>query len=155
MKYLLLIFILFFSACSVKEYQQTKTKIVIIKSPKLKFTDVGYLRNSDDAVELELFSAGVAIEKISINHLICISSGCMTKQGFNQDYLNSAYPSNILQNILLAKPIYDAMSIVKTYDGFEQYIENENVDIKYQVTKNVIYFKDRKNHIIIKIKDTK
>ena len=154
MKYLPLIFILFFSACSVKEYQQTKTKIVIIKSPKLKFSDVGYLRNSDDAVELELFNAGVAIEKIHINHLICVSAGCMTKQGFNQDYLNSAYPSDILQNILLAKPIYGAMGIVKTDNGFEQYIKDDNVDIKYKVTKNVTYFKDRKNHIILKIKDT-
>jgi len=153
MKYLLLIFILFFSACSVKEYQQTKTKIVIIKSPKLKFTDVGYLRNSDDAVELELFSAGVAIEKITINHLICVSAGCMSKQGFNQDYLNSVYPSDILQNILLAKPIYNAIGIVKIDDGFEQHIEDANVNIKYKVTKNITYFKDRKNHIIIKIKD--
>jgi len=153
MKYLLLIFILFFSACSIKEYQQTKTKIVIIKSPKLKFSDVGYLRNTKDSIELELFSAGVAIEKIHINHLVCVSTGCMSKQGFNQHYLNSAYPSDILQNILLAKPIYDAMSMLKTNDGFEQYIKDENVDIKYKVTKNITYFKDRKNHIIFKIKD--
>ena len=155
MKYLLLIFILFFSACSVKDYHQTKTKIVIIKSPKLRFSDVGYLRNTKDAVELELFSAGVAIEKIQINHLICVGSGCMSKQGFNHDYLNDAYPSDILQDILLAKPIYDAKNISKIDDGFEQYIKDRDVDIKYKVTKNVTYFKDKKNHIIFKIKDTK
>jgi len=155
MKYLLLVFILFFSACSIKEYQQTKTKIVIIKSPNIKFADLGYIRNSADAVELELFSAGVAIEKIKINHLICVSAGCMSKQGFNEDYLSSSYPSDILQNILLAKPIYDAIGVVKTKDGFEQYIKDEEVDIKYKVTPRVTYFKDKKNRIIFKIKDIK
>ena len=156
MKYLLLTFILFFSACSIKNYETTKTKIVIIKSPKLKFSDVGYIRNSNDAIELELFSAGVAIEKITINHLVCVNSGgCMSKSGFNEDYLSASYPSDILQNILLAKPIYDAKGMQKTDVGFEQYIKDKTVDIKYKVTKNVTFFKDRKNHIIIKIKDIK
>ncbi|MEA1956171.1 MAG: hypothetical protein U9N02_06715 [Campylobacterota bacterium] len=155
MKYLLLVFLLFFTACSVKEYQRTQTKIVIIKSPKLKFADVGYIRNSKDSLELELFMAGTVVEKISINHLVCVSAGCMSKQGFNNEYLNGSYPSDILQNILLAKPIYDAKNRVKTEDGFEQYIKDEKVDIKYKVTSNITYFKDRKNKIIFKIKDIK
>lgn len=99
--------------------------------------------------------AGTVVEKISINHLVCVSAGCMSKQGFNNEYLNGSYPSDILQNILLAKPIYDAKNRVKTEDGFEQYIKDEKVDIKYKVTSNITYFKDRKNKIIFKIKDIK
>jgi len=155
MKYILLIFILFFTACSVKEYNTTQTKLVIIKSPKLKFGDIGYIRNTDNAIELELFSAGIAIDNITINHLICVSSGCLSKQSFNNEYLNSSYPNNLLQNILLAKPIYDAMGIIKNNDGFEQYIKNKNVDISYKVSSNTTFFKDRKNKIIFKIKDIK
>ena len=155
MKYLLIIFALLFTACSTKNYEVTQTKIIIIKSPKLKFADVGYLRNSEKSIELELFAAGKAIEKITINHLICTSMGCMTKSGFNKDYMNESYPSQILQNILLGTPIYDGKNRVKTSNGFEQKIEDENVNITYRVTSEATLFKDRKNKIIFKIKDIK
>ncbi|MEN8304639.1 MAG: hypothetical protein ABFQ64_11295 [Campylobacterota bacterium] len=155
MRYLLLSFVLLFSACSLKDYEHTESKIIIIKSPKIKFADLGYIRNSDKAVELELFVAGKVIEKFSVNHLICVSGGCMSKSGFNEDYLNRAYPDEILQNILLGHEIYDGKNRVKTQDGFEQKIEDENVNIVYRVSSNTIFFKDRKNSIIFKIKDTK
>ena len=154
MKYLLSIFILLFAACSVKDYEFTQTKIIIIKSPKIKFSDLGYLRNSEKSIELELFVAGKAVDKISVNHLICVSDGCMSKSSFNEDYLNETYPNDILQNILLAEPIYQSKNKVLTSDGFEQYIKDENVDIRYKVKKNSTFFKDLKNKIIFKIKDT-
>ena len=154
MKYVLLTFIFFFSACSVKNYEITQTKIIIIKSPKIKFSDLGYVRNSDKKIELELFIAGNSIEKITVNHLICTSEGCMSKSGFNEDYLNASYPDDILQNILLAKPIYDGESLQKTADGFEQHVKNQHVDISYRVDSHVTFFKDRQNNIIFKIRDT-
>jgi len=154
MKYILLVFILLMSACSVKNYEFTQTKILIIKSPKIKFSDLGYIRNTDEAIELELFVAGKAIEKITINHLVCVSDGCLSKSGFNEEYLNENYPSDILQNILLAKQIYNGQNLVKNESGFEQYIQDENVDIKYIVSEKTTYFKDKKNKIIFKVKDT-
>ena len=154
-KFSLLAFALFFSACSIKNYERTQSKIIIIKSPKIKFADVGYVRNSDKAVELELFLAGQAIEKISINHLVCVSDGCMSKSGFNADYLNASYPDEILQNILLGRSVYDGKNKTLTQNGFEQRIQNSKVDIRYVVDQNQIFFKDKKNSIIIKIKDVK
>ncbi|MBW6488660.1 hypothetical protein [Sulfurimonas sp.] len=154
MKYILLIFtLLFFSACSIKNYEHTQTKIITIKSPKMKFSDAGYLRNSSDAIELELFMAGKNIEKISVNHLICTSGGCMSKSGFNKEYLNGAYPDDTLQNILLSRAIYGGANLSKTPDGFSQSIKNEHVDISYKVDSSGVYFKDRKNSIIFNIKD--
>ena len=155
MKYILITFIILFTACSTKNYEITKTKIVIIKSPQIKFSDLGYLRNTDKDIELELFMAGKSIQKISINHLICVSEGCMSKSGFNKDYLNENYPDSILQNILLAKPIYDGKNLEKTQEGFIQHINSLHVEIVYKVTQNQVFFKDKKNHIIFKIKDTK
>ena len=155
MKYILLTFIILFTACSTKNYEITKTKIVIIKSPQIKFSDLGYLRNTNKDIELELFMAGKSIQKISINHLICVSDGCMSKSGFNKDYLNENYPDSILQNILLAKPIYDGKNLEKTQEGFIQHISSPHVEIVYKVTQNQVFFKDKKNHIIFKIKDTK
>ena len=155
MKYTLIILMFFLNACSIKNYEITQSKIVIIKSPKMKFADIGYLRNSDKAIELEMFMAGHAVQKISINHLICVSEGCMSKSGFNQDYLHHSYPDDILQNILLGHEIYDGKSKLKTEDGFEQKITTNDVDIKYRVNFKEVFFKDRKNKIIFKIKDTK
>ncbi|MCW8953911.1 MAG: hypothetical protein OQK48_03110 [Sulfurimonas sp.] len=154
MKYVLLIFMLFFSACSLKDYEITQTKIIIIKSPKIKFSDLGYLRNSSEKIELELFIAGKTVEKITINHLICTSEGCMSKSGFNEDYLSKSYPDELLQNILLSSPIYEGTNLQKTADGFEQHVQNQHVDILYTVDSHVTFFKDRKNNIIFKIKDT-
>ena len=153
MKYFLLALILFFSACSIKEYKHTQSKIIIIKSPKIKFADVGYVRNLDNAIELELFMAGKSIKKIAINHLICVDEGCMSKSGFNQAYLHSSYPSELLQNILLAKPIYNSKNLKKTESEFVQKIKNEEVDIKYKVSSKTIFFKDKKNNIILKLKE--
>ena len=146
---------LIFSSCSVKNYEKTESKIIIIKSPKIKFADLGYIRNSDKKIELELFIAGKVVDKISINHLNCVKDGCMSKSGFNEDYLHFSYPDDTLQNILLARAIYDNKNIQKTADGFEQNIKNEYVNISYKVTQDITFFKDKKNRIIFKIKNTK
>jgi hypothetical protein len=153
MKYLLIIFIFLLTACSIKNYENTQTKIIIIKSPKIKFADIGYIRNSDNSIELELFIAGNPVEKITINSLICTSEGCMSKSGFNEDYLHHSYPDNIMQNILLGNEIFNANNKIKIDNGFEQKIKSRHVDIIYKVTPHAILFKDRKNKIIFKIKD--
>ena len=153
MKYILVVLTIFFSACSIKEYEHTKSKLFIIKSPLIKFADLGYLRNLADAIEVELFMAGKSMKKIEINHLICIDEGCMSKSGFNEDYMHPSYPDDLLQNILLGMPIYDKLYFEKNEDGFTQKIKNKNVDIKYKVDKKQIFFKDKKNKIIFKIKE--
>jgi len=156
MRYLLVSCLLFLSACSIKNYEQTETKIVTIKTPKIKFSDIGYLRHTNDALELELFIAGHVFKKIDINHLICVSGeGCMSKSGFNSEYLNAVYPKNLLQNILLGHKIFDGKGLIKSSSGFTQYILTQDVDIKYRVGPQEIYFKDRKNHILFKVKDVK
>lgn len=153
-KTLLISLLLFLSACSIKTYEQTQPKILIIKSPQIKFADLAYIRNTGQALELELFVAGKSIKKIAINHLICVDEGCMSKASFNEAYLNAAYPSDILQNILLSQAIYDGKNRVQTANGFSQKIQTEDVDISYRVTATKTFFKDKTKHIIIKIKDT-
>ena len=153
MKYLALLFLLVFTGCSVKNYEVTKTKLIIIKSSKIKFADIGYIRNTNKEIEVELFIAGNPIEKITINTFICVSAGCMSKSGFNEGYLHKSYPTEILQNILLGNVIYNAKNKVQTKDGFEQTIKTDEVNIKYRVDSKTIYFKDKTNNILFKIKD--
>jgi hypothetical protein len=154
MKYILFVIALLFGGCSVKEYEHTQTKVITIKSPKIKFSDVGYIRNSAKSIELELFIAGKSIEKFSIDTFICTTKeGCMSKGSFNADYLNSVYPDDILQNILLSGAIYGGKNLQKEPEGFVQNIKDENVDITYMVDASGTYFKDRKNGIIFSIKE--
>jgi len=155
MKLVLLVIALFFSACSIKNYEQTHSKIIIIKSPQLKFADLGYVRNSGNSVEIELFTAGKSVKKIQINHLVCVDEGCISKKTFNKNYLNKYYPEDLLQNILLGHAIYHVENRIQIENGFEQKIVNEHVNIMYKVTDEIIFFKDKQNSIIIKIKDMK
>ena len=152
-KYFFILTALLLSACSLKDYKHSESKVVIIKTPKLKFSDLAYIKHTGSSVALELFVAGKQVQKISIDYLICVDEGCMSKSGFNSEYLNSAYPDDILQNIILGKSIYNKQNFLKNRDGFEQSIKNESVNISYRVNSQQIYFKDKKNRIIFKIKD--
>jgi len=152
-KYFFILVALLLSACSLKDYRHTESKVLIIKTPKLKFSDLAYIKHTGSAVSLELFVTGKLVQKISIDYLICVDEGCMSKSGFNNEYLNSAYPDDILQNIILGKSIYNKQNFLKKRDGFTQSIKNESVNIIYRVNSHEIFFKDKKNHIIFIIKD--
>ncbi len=86
---------------------------------------------------------------------MCVDEGCMSRSKFNTEFLNKAYPDNLLQNVLLGLPIYKGENRIRTVDGYEQNIETDDVNILYKVNAKAIYFKDRKNRILIKIKDIK
>lgn len=152
-KYFFIIVTLLLSACSLKNYEHTESKVVIIKTPKLKFSDLAYIKHTDNAVALELFIAGKLVQKISIDYLICVDDGCMSKSSFNSEYLNTEYPNELLQNIILGLPIYERQNLIKNTQGFEQNIQTNSVNINYRVNSKEIYFKDKKNRIIFKIKD--
>jgi hypothetical protein len=145
--------LLFFGGCSLKQYETSEPKLIVLKTKKLKFSDTGYIRSAGDAVEVELFSAGQAAGRIVINHLVCVDDkGCLSKSAFNAEYLNGNYPDETMQYVLLGKPIFSRRSLQRNTEGFEQRIENSEVDIVYRVDARQIYFKDRKNKILIKIK---
>ncbi len=99
-----------------------------------------------------MYVAGSLAQSISINHLVCLNTGCTSKSNFNKLFLNASYPDDLLQNIILSYPIYKGENRVEKSEGFEQKIQNENVNIIYKVTRNSISFKDKKNHILFKMR---
>ncbi|WP_428738161.1 hypothetical protein [Sulfurimonas sp.] len=154
MRYLVAsLLLVFIYGCSVQPTIK-KSKIVVFKTKQIKFSDVAYLTKSDDSVEIDLYVAGNAFKKISIDGMVCVDrEGCMRKSSFNEEYLSSAYPDDLLKNVFLGKPIYEGRNLHKTANGFEQNISDNGVDIAYKVEENQIYFKDTINKILIKIKD--
>lgn len=153
MRIVYVVLVLFFVGCATKNFDTKESKIVIIKTPTFRFSDIGYLKRDSNEAVLELFLSGVAIERFEVKNLICTSSGCITKSSFNKEYLVSAYPSNLILNILLKKAIYGGENLKKTDDGFIQKIKTDKVDIIYKVKKYEVFFKDKQNKIIIKLKD--
>ena len=79
----------------------------------------------------------------------------MSRAAFNEAYLNAAYPDELLQNVILGKPIYGAKGLQKNAEGFSQHLKSQSVDILYRVNVQEIYFKDKTNKILIKIKEIK
>jgi len=146
----------FFTGCSTKHYSVSEPKIITLKTPKIKFADTGYIRHDETSVEVELFTAGVAVEKISIDSLVCVSSGCMSEETFVQEYLNRDYPRDTMRSILLGKDIFAGRGKEEMCDGrLFQFIRNDEMDIIYRRGKGEIYFKDRLNSLIVKIEDLK
>ena len=143
------------TGCSSKNYAPAESKLVVLKTKKLKFNDLAYIRHDGDAIQMDLYSVGTAVERFEINNLICMSQGCMRKSSFNEAYLNAYYPDTILQNILLSRVIYEGEGMRDVCSGFVQKIKNEHYDITYKVSKTETAFKDRKNKILIKIKKVK
>lgn len=136
----------------MRNYAVSHADVVIIKSPRLRYADEGYIKHSADAILLQMYEAGTLVKTIRLDHLICVDDeGCLTKQMFNDRYLNPSYPPDILQNIILGKKIYWGKNYTKVPGGFTQRIDDLHVDIFYSVISGVIVFKDFSNHIFIKI----
>lgn len=151
-----LLALLVLSGCGARPFVQTDVATIVLKTPKLRFADTGYIRQNTELVALELFSAGQAVGKFEIGTLVCVDGeGCMRKSSFNAEYLSAEYPDTLMENILRSNPIYDGQNLVEDLHGFEQNISKDGVDIRYKVTDRQIYFKDRKNSVLIKIKKEK
>lgn len=151
-----LVALLFLSGCGARPFVQTDAATIILKTPKLRFADTGYIRSNERVVALELFSAGQAVGKFEIENLVCVEGeGCMRKSSFNAEYLCSEYPDTLMENVLRSQPIYEGEELVRNRHGFEQNISKDGVEIRYKVTDRQIYFKDRRNSVLIKIKKEK
>ena len=141
--------------CAPKQYAVNKSCLIVLKTPKIKFADVGYLRRNADEVRADLFVAGQLVQSIEISTLVCVDDGCLSKSQFNEDYLHASYPDDLILNVLLGRPIFNRASLQKTDGGFIQNLKSAEYNITYKVEYDNIYFKDRQNRFLIKISKTK
>lgn len=123
-----------------------------IKTPKLKYADSGFLKQSQNTLHVELYSVGVPILSLHVNNSTCINKICYKNEQFNLQFLGYMYEKNMLKNILLKEPIYGGKNYKKTEHGFTQNITDKYKNIYYNVDKNSTTFRDKSNKILIKIK---
>jgi len=146
---------LLFSACTPTPPKQ-ESAFIVIKTPTMKYADMGFISTSDTKVKVEIYAAGQPLMDFEINALnICMSAfECMDKETFNEKVLSSSYSSNLLENIFRAKPIFEKEGLEKTEEGFVQKITKEGAyDISYVVKGTTRTFRDTINKILIKVRE--
>ena len=156
-KYFLVIFIVFlFIGCSIKTpYITSKSYHVVIKNSKIAVSDTGFLKQDEDRLNLQLFSAATPILDLLIKEDVCLNMFCMRKRKFNYEFFGNKHYEGFIKELFTLQPIYKQKNIQKNDNGFEQNIRNNFYDITYRVMGNDLYFKDRKNNILIKLKELK
>ncbi|BCD67421.1 hypothetical protein NitYY0918_C0312 [Nitratiruptor sp. YY09-18] len=143
---------LLLSGCVSKQIQRSEPVSFVFKTPVLKIAASGFLQKGR-IIKLQGYDAGQPILELILAKRVCINSKCMSYAMFNKRVLYPAYPPFIIRNIVTGKPIFNGQNLEKRGDGFVQEITSKQFAIIYRVKKDVIYFKDRKNRILIKIKE--
>jgi len=142
---------LLLSGCAPKVYEKNESRLIVLKTPKIKYADLGYIRSSGDEVRADLFVVGQLVQSIEISTLVCVNEGCLSKSAFKTDYLHPSYPDELIVNVLLGRPIFEKASLQKTPNGFIQELKSNEYNIIYKVQDGDISFKDTKNRLKIKI----
>lgn len=147
LKIFFLICIIVFGGCATKNLTKQNGVLFTMVSPDFKFSDAGFIKTSNKSTELQIYSSGVNILKISIKDKICYNGVCKDEIEFNRNFLKMPYYKGFFAEILGKKPIYNGRDLVKTDCGFDQNLSN----ITYQICDNKVYFKNQKGvKIVIK-----
>jgi hypothetical protein len=142
----------------IEEQKKSTSYKVTMKTKKFAFSDTGFLVKYSNSMHLNVLAMGKSVLDLKIKKDeddICVGSLCNTKHGFNQSFLVGSYPDDFIENVLQKKPIFGGKHLTKTSTGFVQKIICDRYGIKYQVTNKGLYFKDKKNNILIKLRELK
>ena len=147
------------SGCTGKELiseENQESAFIVIKTPTMKYADLGFIYKKQDLVKVEIYSMGQALLTLDINGMnICMSTfECMSKEDFNAKMLHASYPPTLLENIFKGEAIFDQEGLEKREDGFSQkVVKKGEYDISYSVTATQRKFRDKRNKILIKVKE--
>jgi len=153
---ILLLLGVFFSACTGKKPTKEESAFIVIKTPNMKYADLGFISNAPALVKVNIYTAGQPLVKFEINALnVCMSTfECMNKKAFNKKILSENYPDTLLENIFRARPIFDKENLEKIENGFSQKLKKEkSYDITYTVKNGTRTFRDKTNKILIKVRE--
>ena len=147
------------TACVGTKPKKEESAFIVLKTPKIRYADMGFITASSTDVKVQIYGAGQPLMKLEIGGLnICMSTfECMEKQAFNEKVLNTAYDKNLLENIFRGEPIFKGENIERDKDGsFTQKLTKEGVyDISYSVNQKERVFRDKLNKILIKVREQK
>lgn len=154
MSKILLVVVLFFTGCAYKApYTTSKPYFIVIKNSQIAVADTGFIKKNESTINLQLFSASTPILDLHVGQMVCINRTCVSKKRFNVEFFGYTHYESFVDEIFRLKPIYDKKNLKKIESGFEQKIETENFDITYRVEGKNLYFRDRKNRVLVRLKE--
>ncbi len=105
--FILLSSLIIFIGCSQKQKVSSSSKIVIIKTPTLKFYDTGFIIRYNDHTHLQVYQTGhIALDIKIYKDEVCQSSfKCISAKEFNRKYLSTLYEDDFLYNLFLSDNI--------------------------------------------------
>ena len=155
-KIILFFVTIFLIGCSQKvPFNSSIPYYVVMKNAQIAVADTGFIKKDENRLNLQLFSASTPIFDLHVRDDICIEHTCVSKKRFNLEFFGVSHYDDFLEDLLNLKSIYSKKNLKKIENGFEQKIKTTNFDITYRVKNGNLYFKDRKNRILIKLKELK
>jgi hypothetical protein len=144
--------ILFLTGCAMKSYEKPRPAMIVIKTPTLRYADQGFVYRGKERVKVQVYVSGKAAFTLRVGKRICVDHGCMAEKRFYEKYLHADYPEGTLAAVFLKKPIFGGREMTCEGERCEQRIEEPGrYDIIYAFDSGRVKFKDRLNHILIKI----
>jgi len=154
-KYLLILsLLLLLFGCNEVVYTQQNSAYIVLKTPTLKYADMGFVYENSDEVKAEIYGSGQVLMTLRITKgSVCISRlKCMSKTAFNTYVLNQSYPPDTIEQIFRGKPVFGGANMVQKRNGFTQkLIKTNKYHIEYTVLNKQILFRDTINKILIKV----
>ena len=142
----------FFAGCAIKQPAVSYPASIVFKTPAVKIAASGFVKRSARRVEVEGYMAGQPVLELVAAKRVCINGRCMSYEMFNERILGARYPRLLIYHILRGEPIFGGTGLRKEAGGFVQRIEDANFAIIYRSKPGSIYFIDRKNRILIKMR---
>ncbi len=151
-----LVALIFFTACSYRvPYTSSIPYYIVIKNSQIAVADTGFIKKDDTRLNIQLFSASAPIFDLHVEENVCLGYSCMSKESFNKKFFRVKHYKEFIDELFNLKPIYDKKNLKKLNNGFEQHIVTDSYDITYKIQNRNLYFKDRKNRVLIKLKELK
>ncbi len=106
--FFLLFVVLFFVSCSTKQPIKVYSSVVLFKTPKMKFYDMGFVTKYNDHININILNAGKSILKMDIykNQICRATFECISSKKFNKQYLSDSYNDEFLYNLFKKEKIY-------------------------------------------------
>ena len=146
--------VLLLGGCISPKVSSQQSAKIVWKSSSLRYADMGFISDSGDSMEIEIYGVGSPLMRLSISsNTICRGRlECISHREFYAKELSSYYPKGLLENIFRAEPIYSGMNLTKSSNGFTQKIKKSNrYEIEYRVSTKQTIFRDTINKILIKV----
>ncbi len=133
----------------------SQSYVATLKTKRFAYADAAFMHEENGVIDLQVLSAGKPLVTLKISSDVCVDHNCISKEEFNQDYLSSAYPPELINQVLTKQPIFGGKNLRRITGGFMQKIDTPQYTIRYKTTPGSIYFKDTKNHLTIKLRRLK